>query len=263
MRASSWNQISMGLPWATPAKWAFSVVGKFFERCDGLPVLSRVAGTGADVAEPEPVQDLAHRALVIGHPEALGDEALQVDPPPAHDAMHGPIRTGLDELGQLGLLRGRQARRMALGPGVPQPVRAALVEAVNPVTQGLAVHAADARRICPTYPVQDRREGQKASALTGVLRGRGQSPEFTGRVVRSHAHRGWHGANPPRTMKSAQRVSRKTRESQAQAIGIRSGIGAVSCDSVAPKWPADETADTRMAGTFSAKAPFQRTSLEG
>ena len=63
-----------------------------------------MAWAGADVAEAELLQDLADRALVVGHPEALGDEALQVDPAPAHDAMHGPIRAGLDELGQLRLL---------------------------------------------------------------------------------------------------------------------------------------------------------------
>jgi hypothetical protein len=30
------------------------------------------------------------------HAEALGDETLEVDPAPAHNAMHGPIRTGFD-----------------------------------------------------------------------------------------------------------------------------------------------------------------------
>ena len=44
--------------------------------------------------EAELVQDLAYRALVISHTEALGDEALQVDPAPAHDSMHGAIRAG-------------------------------------------------------------------------------------------------------------------------------------------------------------------------
>jgi hypothetical protein len=109
------------------------VVGKFFEGRDGLSVLSRVAWTGADAAETELVQDLANRALVIGHAEALSDEMLQVDPPPAHDAMHGPIWTSLDELGQLGLLLGVQAGRTALRPSVPQPLRAVLIEAVDPV----------------------------------------------------------------------------------------------------------------------------------
>ena len=76
-----------------------------------------MARAGADVAEAELVQDLADRALVEGHTEALGDEALQVDPAPAHDPMHRPIGAGLDEMGQFGLLLGREAGRVAFGPG--------------------------------------------------------------------------------------------------------------------------------------------------
>jgi hypothetical protein len=53
------------------------------------------------------LQDLAHCALVIDHAKALGDEALQVDPAPAHNAMQGQIRTSLDELGQFRLLLGQ------------------------------------------------------------------------------------------------------------------------------------------------------------
>ena len=56
--------------------WAFRVRGKFFERLDDLRILRRMARAGADVAEPELVQDLADRALVVDHPEALGEEAL-------------------------------------------------------------------------------------------------------------------------------------------------------------------------------------------
>ncbi len=70
-------------------------MGSFFELRHDPLVLSGMARASADAAEAELVQDLAHRALVIGHTEALGDEALQVDPAPAHDAMHGPIRACL------------------------------------------------------------------------------------------------------------------------------------------------------------------------
>jgi hypothetical protein len=149
------------------------------------------------------------RALVIGHPEALGDEMLQVDPAPAHDTMHGPIRTGLDQAGQFRLLVWRQAPRVALGPGVLQPVGTAFVEAVDPVAQGLPVHAADPCRVRPVHPLQDRRQRQQPSALVGVLRCYRKPTKLTGREVRPHAHRGWHGAYPPRTMESAQRSSRK------------------------------------------------------
>jgi hypothetical protein len=55
------------------------------------------------VREAKPLEELAHRALVIGDPEALEDDALQIDPPPTDHAMHGPVRAGLDELGQFGL----------------------------------------------------------------------------------------------------------------------------------------------------------------
>src|SRR3954449_6947408 len=53
---------------------------RFFELRHDALVLRRMAGTRADVTEPEPSQGLADRALVIGHAEALGDEVLQVDP---------------------------------------------------------------------------------------------------------------------------------------------------------------------------------------
>jgi hypothetical protein len=105
MRASSWNQISTGLPAGRSARWALSVTRKFFFELRHDPlILRRVARAGADVREAELVQDLADRALVVDHAEALADEALQVDPAPAHDAMHDPIRADLDELRQVGLL---------------------------------------------------------------------------------------------------------------------------------------------------------------
>ena len=99
-----------GLRLGTRSRWACPSGGErggpsawprsFFELCHDPLVLSRMARAGADVAEAELVQDLAYRALVVDDAEALRDEVLQVDPAPAHDAMHGPIRAGLDEVGQ-------------------------------------------------------------------------------------------------------------------------------------------------------------------
>jgi len=127
-----------------------------FERLDGLPILRRVTRAGADVGEAELVQDLAHRALVVGDAEALGDEVLQVDSAPAHDPMHRPIRAGLDEARQVCLLIGRQARWAACPPPILKPVRPAVVEAVNPIAQRLPVHAPDPGRLRPVHPVQNR-----------------------------------------------------------------------------------------------------------
>src|SRR4051794_9452552 len=71
-----------------PSAWR----GSFFERLDRPLILRRVTRPGADVREAERLQELADRALVIGDPEALKDDALQVDPAPAHHAVHRPVR---------------------------------------------------------------------------------------------------------------------------------------------------------------------------
>ncbi len=71
---------------------------------------------GADVREAERPEDLADRALVVGDPEALDDDALQIDPALPHDAVHGPVRAGLDEFGDLGPLFLAEARLGTFGP---------------------------------------------------------------------------------------------------------------------------------------------------
>jgi hypothetical protein len=98
-------------------------------------------GAGADVGEAERLEQLADRSLVIRDPEALADDTLQVDPAPADDPVHGPVRPGLDEVGDLGPLLGREARLRTFRPAVPKPVGAVGVEAVNPVAQRLPAHA--------------------------------------------------------------------------------------------------------------------------
>ncbi|MBA3517769.1 MAG: hypothetical protein H0T75_09050 [Rhizobiales bacterium] len=61
----------------------------------------------ADVGEAERLEQLADRALMIGDAEALGDQALKVNPSPAHDAMRGAVGASLDQIGEFGLLLGR------------------------------------------------------------------------------------------------------------------------------------------------------------
>ena len=106
--------------------------------------------------------------------EPFGDDALEVDPPPAHDAVPLAIRTGLDDPGELSQLLFRQAGLGALGPVVEQTFRTSSVEAVNPVAQRLAVHAADLRRLAAFHPVANRRQRQKPPALVDVA---AQAPE--------------------------------------------------------------------------------------
>jgi hypothetical protein len=58
----------------------------------------------ADVREAELLQQLADIARMKVDAEPLGDDALEVDPPPAHDAVLLTIRASLDDLGQLSQL---------------------------------------------------------------------------------------------------------------------------------------------------------------
>ena len=59
---------------------------------------------GADVREAKLLQELSDIARMEVDPELLGDDAFEVDPPPAHDSILLTIRTGLDDLRELGQL---------------------------------------------------------------------------------------------------------------------------------------------------------------
>src|SRR5918995_3857409 len=169
MRASSWNQISIGLRAAMGPRWALSVSGTFFERLDRALILRRVTRAGADVREAELVQELADRALMVGDPEAIEDHPLQVDPTPAHHAMHGSVRTGLDEPRDLSSLLLGKARLGTFGPAVPKAIGTVRVEPMHPVPQGLPVHAADPRRLRPVHAVHNRSQRKQPAALVRVL----------------------------------------------------------------------------------------------
>jgi len=89
--------------------------------------------TRADMAEAELVQELSDVAGVVVHVEPLLDNPLQVDAPPAHDAVNGAVRTLLDDCRQVGLLLGRQPRRWSRRPLIEKTIGAGCVEPMNPV----------------------------------------------------------------------------------------------------------------------------------
>src|SRR5271170_1021023 len=165
MRASSWNQISIGVAGGRPSRWALSARGKFFKCLDDPPVLGRVARPGAYVGKAELLEKLANVTFVIVDAEPLGDDALEVDPSPAHDAVLLAIRTYLDDGRELDQLLSRQARLGTLRPIVDEPFRPSGVEAMNPIAQRLPVHAADPGRRAPVHPVPHRSQRQQSTAL--------------------------------------------------------------------------------------------------
>ena len=102
--------------------------------------------------------------------EPLGDDALQIHPPPSRDAVDFPIRAPLNDLGQLGHLFRRQTRRRAARPIVLQTVQTERVEAVNPIAQRLPIHSADLGRLSALPSVLNRRKRKQPSALGRILR---------------------------------------------------------------------------------------------
>jgi hypothetical protein len=57
-----------------------------------------MARSGADVGKAEFLQQLPDVARMKVDAKPLGDDAFEVDPTPAHDAVLLPIRAGLDDL---------------------------------------------------------------------------------------------------------------------------------------------------------------------
>jgi hypothetical protein len=69
------------------------------------------------------LEKLADIERVTVDAEPLGDDPPEVHPPTAHDAVDFPVRTRLDDRGQLGQLTGRKTRRRTTRPIVNEVVR--------------------------------------------------------------------------------------------------------------------------------------------
>ena len=63
-----------------------------------------VARPRADVGKAELLEKLPDIARVIVDADPLGDDTLEIDPAPAHDAVDFPVRTRLADHGELSQL---------------------------------------------------------------------------------------------------------------------------------------------------------------
>ena len=64
-----------------------------------------------------------------------------------------------------------------------QTIRPFCIEAMRPISQGLAIHAADLRGVRPAHPVVGRRQGQKPANLTRIAARLGQFSKLKAVVV--------------------------------------------------------------------------------
>src|ERR1700720_973391 len=148
-----------------------------------------MTGPRPDGREAEVLEQLSDIARMKVDAEPLGDNAFEVEPTPAHDPVLLTIRTRLDDLRELSQLLRRKARLGTLRPVVDEALRTRPVEAMDPVTQRLTVHAADLRRRAPVHAVPDRSQRQKPPALVDGLRPPGQRPKRLRRIILSQSHR--------------------------------------------------------------------------
>ena len=156
----------------------------------------------ADVGEGEPGKQIGDRPLAVDDAKALLDHSLQVDPPPAYDAVRRRIGAALHDLGQLRHLSVGELSWPAGTRTVRQALRTFRIEAMRPVPERLPVHAADLRRLRPAYAVIDRRQGQKPADLARIPTALGQSAEFGGVIVVSELNGPWHGESPSPRLES-------------------------------------------------------------
>jgi len=166
-----------------------------------------MAQARGDVGEAQAVQQLAHAALVQGDAEQLGDPRLDVRAPPPDNLVCLQIRPFAYPARDLALLLGRQPPRHPAAVPVGKAGHPVGVVAVNPVAQGLAVHASQPRRVLALAPVQHQRQRKQPTGHGRVVRPSRKPPQVSRSVFRPrdpnrHASLHHHGSNPDHTVPS-------------------------------------------------------------
>src|SRR5208282_3962285 len=100
-----------------------------------------------------------------------------------------------------------------------------IVEAMNPVAQGLAIHSADLGGLAAVHSVPNRSQRQKPSALTRVLRPPGQSPKLLSRIIFPQFHRCWHARILQPITSQKIRALGIPNESAGKPFGIKALLG--------------------------------------
>ena len=102
------------------------------------------------------------------HAETVFNLALQIDPPPADNAVLFRIGALADERREFRLLRRIEERFSPWCTAVGKPVEAFLVVAMNPVPQRLAIHPAGLRRRPAIGTLQNKGDRQHPPCGFGI-----------------------------------------------------------------------------------------------
>src|ERR1017187_6815713 len=161
----------------------------FFISFDRLGILSWMTWPRRDVREAEFSEKRSHVALAIINAEPLSNDGLKINAPPTDHPVDFPVGAWFDDPGELGFLRCGKSRHRPTRPLIRQPIWPRRVEPVNPVAQGLAVHAADHGSLGTAHAVDNCCQRQQSPPLVDVLGFLAQPPKLTGRKIRPQSYR--------------------------------------------------------------------------
>jgi hypothetical protein len=182
----------------------------------GLGVALRVARARRQAGKSEPVQDRAHAPLRQPDTEAPLDHGAKVDPAPAHHPVRRRIRPGFDDRGQFAQLFVVQPRPAPRQRPVEKPGQPFAIVAVNPVPQGLAVHAGALRCLGPTFPLKHQCQRQHPARCAHILRPHRLPAQLRCRKLRSrdlNSH-----DDPPCLARSESRADQNGNHPQSQTL---------------------------------------------
>jgi len=113
-----------------------------------------MSGARADVGEAKLFQKRTDVSLAIVNAEALLDDPLKIGPPPANDAILLAVGPCFHDSSQFGQLFQAQPWFNAACMDVAQTIRPLVVETMNPIAKGLAIHPTYAGGVRPVHAIQ-------------------------------------------------------------------------------------------------------------
>jgi hypothetical protein len=107
-----------------------------------------------DVGEAKFLEERTDISLAIVNAEALLDDPLEIDPPPANDAILLAVGSCLDDSSQFRKLISTQPWLNATCMDVAQTIRPLIIKTMTPVAKGLAIHPTYAGGVRPVHAIQ-------------------------------------------------------------------------------------------------------------
>ena len=158
----------------------------FFKSSRSPPVLLGVPRPAPDMGEAELPENTSEADLGQINRKARTKDPLEIDAARGHKSVLLRIGTSLHEAAQFLHLLIRKLRRSAGRFGIDQAIGSALIKAVHPIPQRLAIHAADACNLLAIPAVVDRRQRQQPPRLMGIFYRCCQSAQHRRLVVLSN-----------------------------------------------------------------------------